>query len=73
MLSKIVVSLYAGILEVGLWLILIAGVVIGWQMNDFLGAILGLVCAALFGAVFFGAFFVISDIRTAVRNIESKK
>ena len=35
MLTKIVVKLYAVILEVGLWLLLLVGSVGGWQANGF--------------------------------------
>lgn len=71
-LSKIVVKLYAVLLEVGLWLMLFVGLVGGWQANGFLGAIGGLIGAAVFGAVFFGAFVVLDDIRNTVRAIESR-
>lgn len=73
MLSKIVVSLYGVLLEVGLWLMLISGLIGGWQANGFMGAIFGLIGAAIFGAVFFGAFLVLQDIRTTVKAIESKQ
>ena len=73
MLSKIVVKLYTVLLEIGLWLILLVGLVGGWQANGFFGALGGLIGAAVFGAVFFGAFLVLDDIRNAVRSIEDRK
>jgi len=73
MLSKIVVKLYTVLLEIGLWLILLVGLIGGWQANGFLGALGGLIGAAIFGAVFFGAFLVLDDIRNTVRSIESRK
>lgn len=73
MLSKIVVNVYTGLLEIGLWLMLIAGVLGGWQEQGALGAIVGLVIAAIFGAVFFGAFLVLNDIRARVKVIEEKQ
>lgn len=72
MLSRIVVSLYKVILEIGLWLVLLAGVIGGWQANGMLGALFGLVVVAILSAVFFGAFLVLSDIRQSVRAIEDR-
>jgi hypothetical protein len=73
MLSKIVVNMYAVLLEVGLWLILLVGLIGGWQVQGFLGMLVGVVFAAIFGAVFFGAFLVLEDIRSRVKAIEMKK
>lgn len=72
-LSKIVVKVYAVLLEVALWLILITGFIGGWAAKGVFGAILGAIFAAIFGAVLFGAFLVLNDIRDAVRSIETKK
>lgn len=72
MLSKIVVNLYTVLLEIGLWLVLVFGLVGGWQSGGIIGAIVGLVGAAIFGAVFFGAFLVINDIRARVKVIEER-
>ncbi|WP_178861611.1 hypothetical protein [Thiomicrorhabdus cannonii] len=73
MLSKLVVSLYSVLLEVALWLILLGGFITGWQSGGFFGAIGGLIGAAIFGAVIFGAFLVLNDIRQKVDSIASKK
>lgn len=72
MLTKIVVKLYAVILEVGLWLILLVGLVGGWQANGFFGGVLGVIFSAILGAVFFGAFLVLEDIRATVKEIKEK-
>lgn len=72
MLSKIVVNMYTVLLEIGLWLLLLAGVIFGWQSQGIVGAIGGLIGAAIFGAVFFGAFLVINDIRATVKEIEKQ-
>lgn len=72
MLSKIVVNIYTVLLEISLWLLLIGGLIGGWQAQGFLGAIGGLVGAAIFGAVFFGAFLVLNDIRSRVKVIEER-
>ena len=73
MLSKIVVNLYTVLLEIGLWLILLIGLVSGWQAKGFIGAVGGIIGAAIFGAVFFGAFLVLDDIRNKVKAIESRQ
>lgn len=73
MLSKIVVNLYTVLLEIGLWLLLLGGLIGGWQAGGFFSAIVGLVVAAIFGAVFFGAFLVLNDIRARVKSIEEKQ
>lgn len=73
MLSKMVVKLYSGLLEVGLWLMLLIGLVGGYQSGGFFGAIIGVVVAAIFGAIIFGAFLVLDDIRKRVNEIESKE
>jgi hypothetical protein len=72
MLSKLVVRLYTALLEVGLWLLLITALIGGWQINGFLGAIGSVIGAAVFGAIFFGAFLVLNDIRTRVKTIEER-
>lgn len=73
MLSKLVVSIYKVLLEIGLWLLLIAGFIGGWQADGLLTGIFGLVGAAIFGAVFFGAFLVLNDIRDRVKAIEERR
>lgn len=73
LLSKMVVNLYAVLLEIGLWLFLIGGFIGGWQAGGFLGAIGGLIGAAIFGAVFFGAFLVLNDIRDRVKVIQERQ
>ncbi len=73
MLSKIVVKVYTILLEVGLWLILLIGLISGWQAKGFSGAVVGLIVAAIFGAVFFGSFLVLDDIRARVKSIEERK
>lgn len=70
MLSKLVVNIYTALLEIGLWVLLIAGFVGGWQADGLLTAILGMIGAAIFGAVVLGAFLVLNDIRARVKIIE---
>lgn len=72
MLSKIIVSSFELLVEVSLWLFLLMSVVAGWNFGDgFLGAIGGLIAGFVFAVMIFGAFLVLSDIRSSVRNIES--
>jgi hypothetical protein len=73
MLSKIVIKLYSVLLEIGLWILLLAGIIGGWQSGGFFGAIAGLISAAIFGAVFFGAFLLLADIRNSVDAIKERK
>ena len=73
MLSKIVIKIYPILLEVALWLILLVGLVGGWQAGGFLAAVGGLIGAAIFGTVVFGAFLVLDDIRKKLASIESRK
>jgi hypothetical protein len=72
-LSKIVVNLYSVLLEIGLWLMLLIGLVQGANLGGWMGAIGGLVASALIGATFFGAFLVLDDIRKKVAALESKQ
>jgi len=71
-LSKIIVKMYAVIIEVALWLVALVALVGGWQANGFIGAIGALIGATIFAAVLFGAFLVLEDIRTRVRAIEQR-
>ncbi len=73
LLSKVVVKLYAVLLEIGLWFMLVGGFIGGWQASGFLGAIGGLIGAAIFGAVVFGAFLVLNDIRASVKAIQERQ
>lgn len=68
-LSKHVVRLYSLLLEISLWFTLIIGFVGGWGTYGFMGAIVGLIVAALFGATFFGAFLVFDDMRRNVQRL----
>jgi len=71
-LSKLVVKIYTVLLEFSLWGLLIAGFVGGWQADGLLTAILGLIGAAIFGAVILGSFLVLNDIRARVKIIEER-
>lgn len=71
-LSKIVVKMYAVLIEIALWLVALIALVAGWQANGFFGAIGSLVGASILAAVFFGAFLVLNDIRNRVQAIEQK-
>ncbi len=72
MLSKLVIRLYSALLEIGLWMFLLFGLIGGWNAGGFLGAIGGVIVSAITGAIIFGAFLVIDDIRKKVNAIEQK-
>ena len=72
-LSKLIVKMYGVILEVGLWVLLLAALVGGWQANGFLGAIGALVIVAVLASVLFGAFLVINEIRDRVKAIDERQ
>jgi len=69
MLSKLVVDIYTDLIEVCLWLLLIIGFVIGWQLYGVIGGLGGLLVSALFGSLSFGAFLVFNDIRAEVIRV----
>jgi hypothetical protein len=69
MLSKLVVKFYPVLMEILLWLILIVGFSAGFQARGFIGGILGLVIAAISGAVILGTLFVLVDIRKKLDEI----
>lgn len=71
-LSKIIVSSYAVLLEVVIWLTLIASLIGGWIAYGFLGAIGGLVVAFIVSVAVFGAFLTLADIQKAMRSMEAK-
>ena len=73
MLSKLIVSSYGMLIEVSLWLFLLIALVSGWKVGGgVLGGVVGLLLGFVFGVMFFGAFLVLSDIRTSVRAIEAR-
>jgi hypothetical protein len=73
MLSRIIVSSWAVLIEISLWLLLLAALVGGWQAGGIGGAIGGLVVAFIIGSMFLGAFLVLEDIRKSVKAIENRK
>ena len=74
MLSKIIVSSYEVLIELSIWLFLLISVISGWKMGDGLfGAIGGLIIGFVFSVMFFGAFLILSDIRSSVRQIEKSQ
>jgi ABC-type multidrug transport system permease subunit len=72
-LSRIVVRLYAVLIEIALWLVLIGSFIGGWQANGFLGALGSVIVATILASVFFGAFLVINEIRDKVAAIEARR
>ncbi|AOU97713.1 hypothetical protein BI364_07375 [Acidihalobacter yilgarnensis] len=73
-LSKIIVSSYAVLLEVAIWLILICGFIGGWVVgHGFIEALGGLVVSFIFCVVVLGAFLTIADIQKTIREIQHKQ
>jgi len=70
MLSNIIVSSYAVLLEIAIWIILVVSFFGGWQLNGFFGAIFTLLMTFIFCVVFFGAFLTLLDIRQSAKGIE---
>lgn len=73
MISKFIVSSYAMLLEVSIWIILVGSFIGGWSTKGFGAAIMALLFALVFCIVFFGAFLVLLDIRQSLRAIEEKQ
>ncbi len=74
MLTKLIITVFTGMLEIMLWLILIGAVVGGWMaMNGPIGAVVGLVVGFIFELGFFGVILLMIDIRNSVKSIEEKK
>lgn len=82
MLSKMIVNSYQILIEIALWLSLLAFVILGWQMRaggfagsimGFKGAIIWAVVWFIVAVVFFGGLLVLGDIRERVKKIESSK
>jgi len=67
-LSKLVVKWLEWIIEIGLWLTLVAAFVAGIKMGDgFIGSLITgvffTVMAAVFASLVFGGFIILADIR----------
>ncbi|MDG6099750.1 hypothetical protein EXU34_20030 [Alteromonas sp. ZYF713] len=72
MLSKLVVKLYSLLLEIALWVMLVVGFAAGFNVKGLWGGILGLLVAAILGAVFLGGLLVLNDIRKRVTALEKR-
>lgn len=76
-LSKLTVKWLEWIIEIGIWLTLIAAFIAGWNIGSgFFGGIVSAVIATVFAGVFcalvFGGFIVLMEIRKSVRAIEHR-
>lgn len=72
-LSRLIVTWLEWIIEIGIWIVLIAAFIAGVRVGDGLigGLFSGLVSvllAGIFCAVVFGFFIVLNDIRTMLRK-----
>jgi len=72
MLSQIILKSYSYFIELSLWIILIAGIVIGGKIGGLLWAIGGLIVGFVISTVIMGAFLILDDIRKRVENIEKR-
>ena len=72
-LSRIIVNTWSILLEFSLWLLLLVGLIAGWEYKGFFGGIAGLFGAFIFGSIFLGAFLVLEDIRKYVKEIADSK
>ena len=73
MLSKLIVSSYLILIEISIWVTLLACTAWGAQSAEsaIIGGIVGLIGGFVFVSVFFGAFLILGDIRKSVRAIEN--
>ena len=71
MLSRLIVSAYGALIEVALWLILIASAFTGWSQGGVGGALAGLLGAFVVSVVVFGAFLMLVKIQQSVASIEA--
>ena len=72
MLTRLIVSSYAVLTEISLWLFLLGIVIAGWFWNEFWGAVAGLILGFVVAVMFFGAFLILEDIRKSVKAIEKQ-
>jgi hypothetical protein len=77
-LSKLVVKWLEWIIEVGLWLTLVAAFVGGLRVGDgffgsLLTAVISTVMAGVFASLVFGGFIILADIRRLLTEIRSEK
>ncbi len=69
MLTKFIVNAYQPIIEVMLWITLIAAVIAGFSFAWW-GPIVTILIWTIFSSTFIGGFLIINDIRERVKNIE---
>ncbi len=72
MLSKIIVKSYGVLIEIALWLFLVACIVGGSQVAGLQGFLAGLAVWFVFSVVVLGGFLVLLDIRNTVERIGKK-
>jgi hypothetical protein len=77
MLKKLIGEILSGVLELILWLTIIAGVVIGYNFgarigNGFLGMLLGGLAAFLYDIIVFGFLILLMNIRDDIQKIQKR-
>ena len=73
MLSKMIVQMFHRFIEAILWVSLLLFVVVGWQYDGVVTALVGFLAWVIFAIVFCGAFLLIADIQKSVEKIASSK
>ena len=72
MLSKFIVEFYGMLVEIFLWILMVIGLVAGWQAGGFFGAIGGLIISFISMTILIGAFLILDDIRNNLKAINQK-
>jgi len=80
LLQKLVGNIYSVFVEILLWILPIAGIVLGILSatefyilpNAFLGFILGLILGLILDVIFFGPVIILLNMRSSLKNIENK-
>ena len=79
-LQKLVGNIYSVFVEILLWIIPIAGIILGILSatsfyilpNAFLGFILGLILGLILDVILFGPAIILLNMRSSLKNIENK-
>jgi len=72
MLSRFVAESYETILEVSMWLLLVASFFIGFSLNGIIGGVIFSIFTFIVLVVLFGALFILIDIRKILLSIDRK-
>jgi len=73
MLSRLIISSFETLIEVALWVLLLVGVLGGYNTYGVGGAVLGLIAWFLLSVVIFGVVLVLTDIHRHVQFLASSR